>query len=185
MFLLELQTTLNRLGRRVPFNLRCSTSVAWRKYYTVLTNNDFTLCRGSMPQLQAQSSVWNRLIFLNNYLMWDDVRRRAQFPKVIESSFWCKFISVLPNVHVHMKLGNNASEEIMRTLTCKHKTWGGNWLYLRSYLKAFSVFNVLETCRVYLLAIDLGIVKFIKKFIERFFEKCGNCRHGPNYVQKL
>ena len=54
------------------------------------------------------------------------------------------------NVHVHMK----------------------NCLYLRPYLKAFSVFNVLETCRVYLLAIDLGIVKFIKKFIERFFEKC-------------
>ena len=27
---------------------------------------------------------------------------------------------------------------------------GGNWLYLRPYLKAFSVFNVLKTCRVYL-----------------------------------
>ena len=74
---------------------------------------------------------------------------------------------------------------IMRTLTCKYKTWGENWLYLRPYLKAFSVFNVLETCRVYLLAIDLGIVKFIKKFIKRFSEKCENCRHGPNYVQKL
>ena len=73
----------------------------------------------------------------------------------------------------------------MRTLTCKHKIWGENWLYLRPYLKAFPVFNVLETCRVYLLAIDLGIVKFIKKFIERFFEKCEICRHGPNYVQKL
>ena len=73
----------------------------------------------------------------------------------------------------------------MRTLTCKHKTWGKNWLYLRPYLTAFSVFNVLETCRVYLLEIDLGIVKFIKKLIERFFEKCENCRPGPNYVQKL
>ena len=51
----------------------------------------------------------------------------------------------------------------MRTLTCKHKIWGENWLYLRPYLKAFPVFNVLETCRVYLLTIDLGIVKFIKK----------------------
>ena len=69
-------------------------------------------------------------------------------------------------------------------LTCKHKTWGKNCLYLRPYLKAFSVFNVLEICRVYLLAIDLGIVKFIKKFIERFFEKSENYRHGPNYVQK-
>ena len=170
MFLLELQTTLNRLGRRVPFNFRCSTSVAWRKYYTVLTNNDFTLCRGSMPQLRAQSSVWNRLIFLNNYLMWDDVRWRAQFPKVIYREFFLMQIYFfLPNVHVHMKLGNNASEEIMRTLTCKHKTWGENWLYLRPYLKAFSVFNVLETCRVYLLVIDLGIVKFIKNLSSGFF----------------
>ena len=39
---------------------------------------------------------------------------------------------------------------IMRTLTRKHKIWGENWLYLRPYLKAFSVFNVLKTCRVYL-----------------------------------
>ena len=73
----------------------------------------------------------------------------------------------------------------MRTLTCKHKIWGENWLYLRPYLKAFPVFNVLETCRVYLLAINLGIVKFIKKFIERFLKNakfvgvdqitCKNC----------
>ena len=71
----------------------------------------------------------------------------------------------------------------MRTLTCKHKIWGKkNWLYLRAYLKAFSVFKVIETCRVYLLATDLAIVKFMKKIIKRFFEKCENCRHGPNYV---
>ena len=38
--------------------------------------------------------------------------------------------------------------------------------------KAFPVFNVLETCREYFLTIDLGIVEFIKKFIERFLEKC-------------
>ena len=74
---------------------------------------------------------------------------------------------------------------IMWTLTGKHKIWGENWLYLRPYLKAFPVFNVLETCREYFLTIDLGIVEFIKKFIERFFEKCEICRHGPNYVQKL
>ena len=73
----------------------------------------------------------------------------------------------------------------MWALTCKHKIWGENWLYLRSYLKAFPVFNVLETCRVYLLIVDLGIIKFIKKFIERFFKKCKICRHGPNYEQKL
>ena len=58
----------------------------------------------------------------------------------------------------------------MRTLTCKHKIWGKNWLYLRPYLKAFPVFNVLETCREYFLTTDLGIVEF---------------RPGPNYVQKL
>ena len=82
------------------------------------------------------------------------------------------------------KFGNLSIRET-RTLTCKHKILGENWLYLRPYLKAFSVFNVLETCRVYLLAIDLGIVKFIKKFIERFFEKCEVCKRGLNYVQKL
>ena len=70
----------------------------------------------------------------------------------------------------------------MRTLTCKHKIWGKIWLYLRPYLKAFSVFNVPQTFRVCLLAIDLGIVKFINKFIERFFEKCEICKHGPNYM---
>ena len=56
---------------------------------------------------------------------------------------------------------------------------------MKPYLKAFPVFNVLETCREYLLTIDLQIVEFIKKFMERFFEKCEICRHGPNYVQKL
>ena len=73
----------------------------------------------------------------------------------------------------------------MRTLTCKHKIWGENWLYLSPYLKAFPVFNVLETCREYFLTIDLKIVKFFKKIIERFLEKCEIFRHGPNYVQKL
>ena len=61
----------------------------------------------------------------------------------------------------------------------------GELVIFEAQFKAFPVFNVLETCRVYLLTIDLGIVKFIKKFIERFFEKCEICRHGPNYVQKL
>ena len=73
----------------------------------------------------------------------------------------------------------------MSTLTCKHKIWRKNWLYLRPYLRAFPVFNVLETYRVHLLTIDLEIVKFIKKFIEWLFEKCEICRHGANYVQNL
>ena len=58
----------------------------------------------------------------------------------------------------------------MRTLACKHKIWGENWLYLRPYLKVLPVFNVLKTCREYFLTIDLGIVEFIKKIIEQFLE---------------
>ena len=73
----------------------------------------------------------------------------------------------------------------MSTHSCKHKIWWGNLLYLRPYLKAFPVFNVLETCREYFLTIDLGFVEFIEKFIERFLEKCEIFRHGPNNVQKL
>ena len=79
----------------------------------------------------------------------------------------------------------------MRTLAGKHKNLEGggggrgNWSYLRSHLKAFPVFNVLETCRVYLSTIDLGIFKFIKQFIKRIFENCEIYRRGPNYVQKL
>ena len=69
-------------------------------------------------------------------------------------------------------------------LTCKHKIWGENWLCLSPYFKAFPVFNVLETFGEYFLTINLGIVEFIKKFIERFLEKCVISRHGPNYLQK-
>ena len=50
---------------------------------------------------------------------------------------------------------------------------GLNSFYIFHYLpclKAFPVFNVLETCRVYLLTIDLGILKFVKKKFEWFFE---------------
>ena len=42
------------------------------------------------------------------------------------------------------------------------------------YLKAFPVFNALETCRVYLLAINLGIIKFIKKICRVGFWKMRN-----------
>ena len=103
--------------------------------------------------------------------------------KVIESSFWCKFISFASCARAYETW--KQCQWIKRTLTYKHKIWGENWLYLRLYLKAFPVFNVLETCREYLLTIDVEIVEFIKKFIEPFFEKCKICRHGPNYVQNL
>ena len=99
------------------------------------------------------------------------------------SSFWCKFISFFKCSRAYETW--KQCQWIMRTLTCKHKIWGENWSYLRPYLKAFSVFNVLETWRVYLLTIHLGIFKFIKEISKRFFEKWKICRHGPNYVQEL
>ena len=99
--------------------------------------------------------------------------------KVIESSFLCKFISFASCARAYETW--KQCQWIMRTLTCKHKIWRKNWLYL----KAFPVFNVLETCREYFLTIDLRIVEFIKKFIERFLEKCEIFRHAPNYLQKL
>ena len=75
----------------------------------------------------------------------------------------------------------------MRTLTCKHKIWGQNLLYLRPYLKAFSVFNVLETCRVYFIgnwSRDCQIYKkkklssgFLKnaKIVGMYQITCNNC----------
>ena len=48
------------------------------------------------------------------------------------------------------KIAKKISIRETRTLTCKHKIWGGNLLYLRPYLKAVSIFNGLKTCRVYL-----------------------------------
>ena len=67
--------------------------------------------------------------------------------KVIESSFWCKFISFASCARAYETW--KQCQWIMRTLTCKHKIGGKNWLYLRPYLKAFPVFNVFETCREY------------------------------------
>ena len=69
----------------------------------------------------------------------------------------------------------------MRTLT---QNLGGKLVKFEVLCKSIP-FNVLETCRVYLLTIDLGIVECIKKFIQRFFEQCEICGHGPNYVQKM
>ena len=43
--------------------------------------------------------------------------------------------------------------------------WGGGeeLVIFEALFKAFPVFSLLETCRVYLLKNDLGIVKCIKK----------------------
>ena len=40
----------------------------------------------------------------------------------------------------------------------------GELVIFEALFKAFPVFNVLETCRVYLSTIDLGIVKCIKNY---------------------
>ena len=61
----------------------------------------------------------------------------------------------------------------------------GELVIFEALFKAFPVFNVLETCRVYLLTIDLGIFQFLTNFIERLFGKCEICIRGLNYVQKL
>ena len=44
----------------------------------------------------------------------------------------------------------------------------GELVIFEALFKAFPVFNVLETCRAYLLTIDLGIVKCIKKLSSGF-----------------
>ena len=103
--------------------------------------------------------------------------------KVIEISFWYKFISFASCARAYETW--KQCQWMIRMLTCKHKILGGNWLCLRPYLKAFPVFNVLTTCTENFLTIDLEIVEFIKNFIEQFLEKCEIFRHGPNYVQKL
>ena len=63
---------------------------------------------------------------------------------------------------------NEAITWIIWTLTCEHKIWGKNSSNLRPYLKAFPVFNVLETCRVYLLTIDLGTFNLWKNLSSGF-----------------
>ena len=73
----DLQTTLNLSNRQkgVPFNFHCSTTVAWRKltslyFWSVETMKISPYAQArQLPLCQAQSSVWNRLIFLNNFLM--------------------------------------------------------------------------------------------------------------------
>ena len=70
--------------------------------------------------------------------------------------FWCKFYLFAKCARVYETC--KQCQWIIRTLSCKHKIWGGgggNWLFLRPCWKAFPVFNVSETCREYFLTIDL------------------------------
>ena len=97
--------------------------------------------------------------------------------------FWCNFYLFAKCARAYETW--KQCQWIMWTLTCKHKIWGKSWLYLRSYLKAFPVFNVLKTRRVYLLTIDLGIFQFIKNLSSGFLQNakfvgvdqitCKNC----------
>ena len=58
------------------------------------------------------------------------------------------------------------------------------FVHLMPSFIALQVFNDLETCRPYKLMINLKIVKFVKKFIERFPNYYYICRRRPNYMQK-
>ena len=80
----------------MPLNLQCSTSVAWRKYYTVSKLIKISLYAQAqqLPLLQAQNSVWNLLFFLNNYLMLLHKLKRyflqigREFPTALNLVFW-------------------------------------------------------------------------------------------------
>ena len=54
------------------------------------------------------------------------------------------------------------------TCIMKSQDLGVKLVIFEALLKAFSVLDVLETCRIYLLSIDLGIVKCIKKVLSGF-----------------
>ena len=62
--------------------------------------------------------------------------------------------------------------------------YGKKFWHLKPHLITFLVFNILETWRRYKLMINIGIVKFLKQFIERFLNNREICRRGPNYIQK-
>ena len=59
---------------------------------------------------------------------------RIFVPKVIESSFDANLFLFVKCARAYETW--KQYQWIMRTLTCKYKTWGENWLYLRPYLKA-------------------------------------------------
>ena len=150
--------------------------------------------------------LWSKNYLYDHFIQRLHIHQTCHFTQVlifhcpvsITITFFSKFIILFAAAGISGKaispfffrLASNAFPDIGSVARIEKKKTKNNYhkksrLYLRPYLKASSVFNVLQTCRVYLLAIDLGILKFIKKIIERFFEKREICRHGPNYVQKL
>ena len=86
-------------------------------------------------------------------------------------------------------------QRIIRTLK-ETQNLGGKLVIFETLFKSLPCFNVLETCRVYLLTIDLRIFQFIKKFIELFLENakfvgvdqitCKNCNKSSwMHVNKI
>ena len=59
---------------------------------------------------------------------------RIFLPKVIESYFDANLFLFAKCARAYRTW--KQCQWIMRTLPCKYKTWGENWLYLRPYLKA-------------------------------------------------
>ena len=72
----------------------------------------------------------------------------------------------------------------MRTLSCKHKICDKTLVHCSPDLTALNIFNDLETCRPNKLMITLAIVKFKRKFIERFPDNYHISRRIPNYIEK-
>ena len=97
--------------------------------------------------LQRHRNSYKELLWCyNNYITNFFTRLLAYFGDLTEGLFLCKFyLAKCARAYETWK----QCQWITRAHICKHKIWGENWLYLRPYLKAFSVFNVLKTCRVY------------------------------------
>ena len=125
-----------------------------------------------LTRVITSQKLLQRVALMLEYITNFFTRVLAYSGDLTEGPFWCKFYLFAKWARAYETW--KQCQWIMWTLNCKHKIWGKNWLYLSSYLKAFPVFNVLETRSVYLLTIDLGIFQFIKKFIERFFWKMRN-----------
>ena len=163
----------------------------WKPFFHIFTfgRNNWNMLIIGLQDVTLNYPSWiitsqkllQRVAVMLEYIINFFTRLLAYSGDLTEGPFWCKFYLFAKCARAYETW--KQCQWIMWTLTCKHKIWGKNWLYLRPYLKAFPVFNVLETRRVYLLTIDLRIFEFIKKIIKRFFEKCEICKRGPNYVQ--
>ena len=78
---------------------------------------------------------------------------------------YAKLLAIV--MHENMKLGDNTPEE-WEAVTCKHKISDKMLANSSLYFTALQYINNLETKRSYKRRVNLKILKFSKKFIERF-----------------